>query len=934
MLERLAPPPPPDLVVGLIERYSSPGDVVVDLHGRGAWIARAAIDRQRRGMSIESGPLARLLAELVLRPPDIRHLDAAFQAMAASPRGETSLRLAVGELFATRCPTCGRSVIADDVLWEPAADSVEPSRKVYRCTVCRDQRGAPEARHEPLDADDRERAGSVAAGDVVRRRLRDRFPVPDGAASLVDELLDLHTDRQLQGLAWILERIEGDLRAEPVEAALRLGFLQAIQPASRLAAYPGRVGTLRIADGHVRRPTGAWRERNPWLAFEEGFRLVRAFVQRLEGGSQGPIQARMGEDIRSLGEGVSTAVLRMGGPASLRALEVEARDLARRPQRPRVSLALGQPPAQPSQDRLALAFQITGWVLGRDAAASLPVEALLGPPMRAPWGWQATALRRSLAAVEPMLERRGRAVLILETSGAESLVAAALGGVGAGYRLVDARLAEPDEDHGGVIELVPPGAALPPGPRTRANVELVPVPGGAGDPDLVPGRGLFAAPERFDARPFSAIDAARTVTEAAVEALRARGEPARTERLLGEILIGLERAGQLRRLVDGTGDPGDAVAEADPRPAPDTVDRPAPAAESRPAGPSPDEPGIRAAAAAPPGTAGRRLRGHGSRPETGPDQVDRLVALIGDELSRSSQRRLVEIEPGRWWLGDRSDRESAAAPLADRVEWAVYSLLSTAGPLSEAAFFERIASMFSGPDLPDETLVRSCLDSYRSRASTSDRLLTADEVHRRSEEHNELLAALADGGHRLGMQVWIGLREQTRRVAGRRLADWLDDRERLVHLPGVVRAPADALEAVDCIWYVRGRAVFLFEVEWTAVLGEPVVRRHGRIPQDDRIARFLIVPPERTELVRHKLERSPVLRSAFDDGNWHVLKWNHLRTFLAAETLDLADLEPLLGLDPAVERSAEQLPLFGAERYASANESDRRPGTGDDPAPP
>ena len=55
-------------------------------------------------------------------------------------------------------------------------------------------------------------------------------------------------------------------------------------------------------------------------------------------------------------------------------------------------------------------------------------------------------------------------------------------------------------------------------------------------------------------------------------------------------------------------------------------------------------------------------------------------------------------------------------PLADRVEWAVYSLLSTAGPLSEAAFLDRIAGLFTGPDLPDEALVRACLDSYRSIA--------------------------------------------------------------------------------------------------------------------------------------------------------------------------------------------------------------------------
>jgi hypothetical protein len=244
----------------------------------------------------------------------------------------------------------------------------------------------------------------------------------------------------------------------------------------------------------------------------------------------------------------------------------------------------------------------------------------------------------------------------------------------------------------------------------------------------------------------------------------------------------------------------------------------------------------------------------------------------------------------------------------------VYSLLSTAGPLSESAFFERIAGLFSGPDLPDETLVRSCLESYRSRASTPERLVTGEDLLRRSEDHAGLLALLAEGGHRLGLQVWLGLREQGRRVDGVPLGDRLDDRERSAHLPGIVRAPLDELEAVDCIWYVRGRATFLFEVEWTAMLGDAVLRRHARIPQEEHLVRFLVIPPERTELVRHKLERSPVLRAAIEEGNWHVLKWNHLRTFLAAEEPDLADLEPLLGLDPTAERSGEQLPLFSPER--------------------
>jgi hypothetical protein len=244
------------------------------------------------------------------------------------------------------------------------------------------------------------------------------------------------------------------------------------------------------------------------------------------------------------------------------------------------------------------------------------------------------------------------------------------------------------------------------------------------------------------------------------------------------------------------------------------------------------------------------------------------------------------------------------------VEWAVFSLLSTAGRLSEAAFFERIAHLFTAYDMPDETLVRACLESYRSRASTPDELQTADDLLQRSLEHSESIALLADLGHRLGMSVWISRREQERRVHGRLLSSWLDAREQHAYLPLITRASAEELEQVDCIWYVRGRAVLMFEVEWTAMLSEPVLRRHSRIAPGDELVRFLVVAPERTELIRYKLERSPLLRQALEDGNWHILKSNHLRTFGARETPSLADLEPFLGLDSPADRTGEQMPLF------------------------
>ena len=911
VFERLAPAPSPAIVSARIELHSGPGDVVADLFGRGGWVARTAVDLQRRGISLETNPLTRMLAEVVLRPPDVRHLDAAFQGMAASPRRDSSLKVSIGDLFATRCATCARMLVADDIVWSDEdeegnpRDVARPIARHYRCTVCRDQRGGSAQRQAPLDADDLVRATADVGADAMRSMLRGRFPEIAGAGSLPDELLDLHTPRQLVGLGAILERIESDLRAAPVLAALRLTLLHAILPASRLATKPGRAAALRISGGHVRPPTAAqWRERNPWLAFEDAFRGVRGFIQRLDGGSLGPVQARLGEDLRSLGEGTATAVLGLSGPSGLLSLRDDTSGYGRTAPTPRVRLVLGQPPMRPNLERLAAAYHGTAWVLGREAAAFLPIDALTSTSLRAPWSWQAASIGRALAAVEPAMARDGRVVQLVD-GGAEAVVAAVMGGATAGYRILSARLADPDDAAAGIVELLPPGGLLPPGPRTRANVGLDPTPGGAGDPDVIPGRGLFAPPERFDQRPFSAADAARTVTETTVETLRARGEPARYERILGEVLVGLDRAGQLRRLAVATlptepmpdagagavhGGSGGALEAAS-----DDADEPEAAGHER----LDSSTGAQA-----------RVRRPATARDLTPDPVEGLLALIHEELTRPTQRRLVEIEPGRWWLAEREDREAAAVPLADRVEWAVFSLLSTAGPISESAFHERIASLFTGHDLPDEGLVRACLDSYRSLASTPDGLITSDDLLRRSQEHTELLALLADAGHRIGMRVWIGRQEQTRRTAEGLLIDRLDARERRGYLGGISRAGED-LADVDAMWYIRGKVALLFEVESTAMLGEPILRRHARIPPDESIIRFLVIAPERAELVRYKLERSPLLRAALDEGTWHIVKSDHLRTFLARDPLDLADLEPYLGLDPLIERTGEQLPLFG-----------------------
>lgn len=297
-----------------------------------------------------------------------------------------------------------------------------------------------------------------------------------------------------------------------------------------------------------------------------------------------------------------------------------------------------------------------------------------------------------------------------------------------------------------------------------------------------------------------------------------------------------------------------------------------------------------------------------SRPSSGSSST------IREELDRPNHRRLRQVEPGQYWLVSDEDRSHASAPLADRVEWAAFSLLSSAGHLTERAAIERTAAVFESPDVPDGALVEACLHAYLAPTSRPEALVCSDQLERRTADHDSVIATLAELGHRLGTRVWIGRRQQARRVAGRTLSSWLDPEELEVHLPLITYAPEGELEKVDCAWYVRRRATFLFEVEWTAMLGDPMLVRHARYPVDDRVVRFLVVPQERAELVKFKLARSPLLRHEIAERNWHFLKWNHLAAFAARPDLTLDDLEPYLGLDAAADTAGEQLALFDAQQ--------------------
>ena len=290
-------------------------------------LAPPAIAEQRRAADFETWPLTRLLADVVLRPPDLRQMESAVAAIANAPFAGSTIRRTIEALYASSCPNCGRPVTLEAMVWRPVASggsaaagghgpasgskaaSRERSRKSagspgsamlpdlrsgpdellrpisreYRCGHCSSESGGLELRVGEPSVGDVKLAESVPASGDVREAMRRRFPAPRPTHPLVDQLVDLHTARQLLGLQAILARIDSEDRVGAVTAGLRLALLHAVILASRLNTSHGKPAPPRIANGVLKvPPVGEWHEMNPWLAFEAGLEMVKDFVHNLE----------------------------------------------------------------------------------------------------------------------------------------------------------------------------------------------------------------------------------------------------------------------------------------------------------------------------------------------------------------------------------------------------------------------------------------------------------------------------------------------------------------------------------------------------------------------------------------------------------------------------------------------------------------------------
>ncbi len=904
LLERHRPSPADNVLDAELAAFAAAGDTVLDPWAGTGSVARRAVGHGMRAVAADASPFSQLAAIALLNAPDPSVLDAAFAQLAGSRRVDVPLRQHIEELYASRCAACRRPIVVDQFIWPRDGDA--PGRKIYRCASCDASIGGPEERVAPVDEVDLAKLG-------IERAERPPVPIADEAEELPPAPV---------GLTEIDEASDDDEGEAPLGEAggPPEPASPAVDPPSGLGERPRFASTVRpdpipvgTAEGIRHSPQYLeLRARFPVLDGRDELvtELLDLYTPRNLYALHA-IGSKIDSEVRDVG---SAAAMRLalaacllpasrlngypGRVASLRIAAGHVRQPASRHQREvnvwrafeqafaDVRAAIGALPRDRQEARFAADYGELGgmgaanvlWLRSRAAVVGqyVPAEGVdlvLSSPPVSPG---IDELSYEYLATSWVLGREAAETLRLEpifgggTQGPGAEATALRHGLASAVGALKP---------GGWCSLLLEGSdterllasALS---AVAAGLELVDVihreSGRLGDAVVLHLRKPSAEDRLRQAVAPSPLrlgverghltypELASAIDRAAVGLLRDRGEPAGLLRVVAAIVAELGRSGLLRRL---------SAARA----------------------PDDDEP--------------REDRIEGGGPQL-------LSSLVHEELWRDDHPSLVRIgDESRpsWWL---REPELAERPLADRVEWAVWSILSTAGRIDDQGFFERIYRLFPGLQAPDEELVRACLAAYVAPGELGS-LGTNDDAAARTDDHARVIATLVEYAHRLGLRAWVASREHDRPSGGRPLAERLTDEERRVYLPLVIRAPGDALGAVDVIWYVRGHLSFLFEVEWTAMVGDAILDRGRQIPVGEQQARFLVIPAERGDLLRLKLERSPWLRAEIERQNWHVLKWQHLDTLSARAGARLEWLEPVLGLDPLIERGGEQLTIFG-----------------------
>ena len=422
---------PARAVGAYVERFTRPGDLVVDLFCQGPVVVREAVAAGRRALGLSVNPLLLVAARLGLDQPQPPALNTAFTRLADSPKGDVPLRRYLASLYRSACPACRVPGVAEWFAWD--RDENRPFRKGVRCSRCAAvQEGAPDG--EDLQAARRIQPHGLAYYYALDRVAPPADPVRERAA----ELVALYTPRNLSALMDLAMRLAGLEAGEEVRLALAAALLDCFDLCSSLDPY----GEERPRPRLLRLPA-RYLERNVWTCFEERFSRLLAEEDTLppwdeSGVSRTGLKEPVLDSIPAppvhggaLPRATNVALLVRGDAQGYALANRSARDVGEIVPPGSVALIFADPP-RPDGVFWALSALWAGWLW------ESPAARILHPFLsrrRFEWDWHWDVLRAALSAAGPLLTAGGSLITLFSDPDPALLESVCLAASSAGYAL-------------------------------------------------------------------------------------------------------------------------------------------------------------------------------------------------------------------------------------------------------------------------------------------------------------------------------------------------------------------------------------------------------------------------------------------------------------------------------------------------------------------
>ena len=251
----------PDVVTAYIEKYTEPGDIVLDPFCGSGIVPCEAVRLGRRAIAIDINPMATFITKMTLTPVNLSRLQWVFYDL------KSKCEKAISELFFTSCYCCHKDALVEFVI----RDGDIPIQIGYKCT-CSDDRLFKDA-----DKRDKNLDYSIKKEEIPFW-YPNKVQLPFIQKEKYKFVHELFTRRNLIALSMIFNAIE-EIDESKIREVMKFVFTAALDKCSRLKPFSKPKGDSRpsLSEGWVAvrfYTPRMWQEVNPWHVFSRSFEQV------------------------------------------------------------------------------------------------------------------------------------------------------------------------------------------------------------------------------------------------------------------------------------------------------------------------------------------------------------------------------------------------------------------------------------------------------------------------------------------------------------------------------------------------------------------------------------------------------------------------------------------------------------------------------------